>query len=85
MADLPSRADLEAVLAAAEVAHGEYERVVLKGVADNQWSGFFAAYVLGRLGEFTPASRLALLIDEVETESDWATAAAEHVLKKLRS
>jgi hypothetical protein len=84
MADLPSRATLEAAFAAADAAHDEYERVVLKGVADKQWPGFFAAYVLGKLGEFTPASRLAILIEEVEATSDWPAAAADHVLMKLR-
>jgi len=85
MADLPSRALLEAALAAADAAHTEYERIVLKGVADNQWPGFFAAYVLGRLGEFTQGSRLAFLIGEVDADSDWPAAAADHVLMKLRS
>ncbi len=85
MAALPSRARLEAALAAAETAHAEYERIVLKGVADNQWPGFFAASVLGRLGEFTPASRLAILIEEVDAAGDWPGAAADHVLMKLRS
>ncbi len=85
MADLPSRDALADAFAAADVAHDEYERVVLKGVADNQWPGFFAAYVLGRLGEFASASRLATLIEEVDGASDWPAVAAEHVLMKLRS
>ncbi len=87
MADLPSRLLLEAALVAADAAHDEYERIVLKGVSDNQWSGFYAAYVLGRLGEFATASRLATLIEEVDVDADadWAATAAEHVLMKLRS
>lgn len=85
MADLPSRALLEAALAAADAAHDEYERVVLKGVSDNQWSGFYTAYVLGRLGEFATASRLAPLIEEVIADANWTETAAEYVLMKLRS
>jgi hypothetical protein len=85
MADLPSRALLEAALAAADGAHDEYERVVLKGVSDNQWSGFYAAYVLGRLGEFATASRLATLVEEVEADANWTETAADYVLMKLRS
>ena len=85
MADLPSRALLETALAAADAAHDEYERVVLKGVSDNQWSGFYTAYVLGRLGEFATASRLAALIEEVEADANWTETAAEYVLMKLRS
>ncbi len=85
MTDLPSRAALEETLTAASAAHDEYEHVVLKGVVDGQWSGFYAAYVVGHLGEFTPASRLALLLEEVTTNGDWSAAAADHVLMKLRS
>jgi hypothetical protein len=85
MADLPSRAQLETALAAADAAHREYERGALKGVADELWSGFVAAYVIGRLGEFAPPSRLAALIEEVEASTDWPAAAADHLLTKLRS
>ena len=52
VADLPSHDVLTSTLAAAAAAHEEYERVVLKGVVDANWSGFYAAYVLGRLGDF---------------------------------
>ena len=85
MADLPSHDVLTSTLAAAAAAHEEYERVVLKGVVDANWSGFYAAYVLGRLGDFVPASRLAGLLSEVEDSDDWDEAAADHVLMKLRS
>jgi hypothetical protein len=85
MADLPTHALLAAALAAADAAHDEYERGALKGVVDQQWAGFYAAYVLGRLGEFAPATRLSVLLSEVDVESDWSEAAAEHVLIKLRS
>ncbi len=84
MADLPSKSALEQALAAAGASHDEYERVVLKGVVDDTWAGFWAAYVLGRLGDFTPASRLAELLEEVANVDDWA-AVADHVLAKLRS
>ena len=85
MADLPNRAQLEQALAAAGSFHDDYERTVLKGIADQQWAGFYAAYVLGRIGDFTPASRLAVLLEEVEADEDWALTAADHVLMKLRS
>ena len=35
--------------------------------------------------EVTPASRLAILIEEVDAAGDWPGAAADHVLMKLRS
>jgi hypothetical protein len=86
MADLPSKSALAAALSAAGPAHHEYEQVVLKGMQDELWSGFYAAYALGRLGDFAAASRLAGLLEEVEgNDDDWAEAAAAHVLRKLRS
>ena len=85
MADLPAREHLAETLTAASAAHDEYERVILKGVVDVRWSGFYAAYVLGAVGEFTEPSRLAALLEEVDTGDDWAAIAAEHVLTKLRS
>lgn len=85
MADLPSQSMLEQTLAAAVAVHDEYERTALKGVVDRAWAGFYAAYVLGRLGDFAPASRLAALLTEVEDISDWEAVAANHVLMKLRS
>jgi hypothetical protein len=85
MADLPSKSALEQALVAASASHDEYERILLKGVVDEGWAGFCAAYVLGRFGEFATASRLAELLEEVEETDDWTAVAAEHVLAKLRS
>lgn len=85
MADLPSRSALEDALDSAAMAHEEYESIALKGVADDRWAEFYAAYLLGRLGEFTPPSRLAALLEEVDVPGDWSAAAAEYVLMKLRS
>ena len=85
MADLPAKPALEQALIAASASHEEYERVVLKGVVDERWAGFCAAYVLGRLGEFAAASRLAGLLEQVGETENWPAAAAEHVLTKLRS
>ncbi len=85
MADLPDRTTLAATLAVADALHEEYERGVLKGMGDDKWTGFVAAFVIGRLGEFAPASRLALLFEEVDESDDWPAVAADHVLTKLRS
>ena len=85
MEDLPSAVSLAAALAAVDAVHDEYERVALKGVVDAGWAGFYAAFVLGRVGDFAAASRLAELIEEVEETEDWPAAAADHVLMKLRS
>jgi hypothetical protein len=85
MADLPSKSALAQALSAAASAHHNYERIALIGVGDDLWPGFFAAFVLGRLGDFATASRLAALLEEVDAAANWSEAAAEHVLSKLRS
>jgi hypothetical protein len=85
VADLPSKSELAQALSAAASAHHEFEQTALKGVRDDLWAGFYAAFVLGRLGGFAAASRLAALLEEVNAPSNWSETAAEHVLIKLRS
>jgi predicted GNAT family acetyltransferase len=85
MTNPPFDSDLAEVLSAAGSAHHEYEQTALKGVRDEQWAGFYAAFVLGRLGDFTAASRLAALLKEVDAPSNWSAAAAEHVTTTLTS
>ena len=75
---------LEQALADAGRAHHDYETVVLGGVRDELWPGFYAAFVLGRLGAFTTASRLSCLLEEVTTPTNWSATAAEHVLRSLK-
>jgi hypothetical protein len=75
---------LEQALADAGRAHHDYETVILKGVRDELWPGFYAAFVLGRLGAFTTASRLSRLLEEVTAPANWSAAAAQHVLKRLQ-
>ena len=83
MTNPPSESELAEVLSAAGSAHHEYEQTALKGVRDELWAGFYAAFVLGRLGDFTAASRLAALLEEVDATSNWSEAAAEHVTATL--
>ena len=83
MTNPPFDSDLAEVLSAAGSAHHEYEQTALKGVRDELWAGFYAAFVLGRLGDFTAASRLAALLEEVDAPSNWSAAAAEHVTTTL--
>jgi hypothetical protein len=81
----PPQSELEEALAAAAVAHHDFERAVLKGERDELWAGFYAAFLLGRFGEFAAAGRLAALLAEVDASDDWAAVAAEHVLRKLHN
>jgi hypothetical protein len=80
MKKFPSRAAIEEALADAARAHHDYEVDGLKGVRDALWPGFYAAFVLGRLGDFTSASRLARLLEGVAAKENWSAAAAEAVV-----
>lgn len=73
------RADLVEALQAAGRAHHEFESVALGGERDELWAGFYAAYVLGRLGDFAAPSALATRIEAVDGEP-WAEAAADAIL-----
>ena len=79
----PQLSELTAALKAAGSAHHEYEQVVLKGVFDEQWPMFYAAFVLGRLGDFTKPSVLTSWLEEVPTDGVWADVAARHVIDRL--
>ena len=61
-----------------------YEANYLDGVADAHWAGWYAAYTLGRLGDFTTPTTLARLLAESPAEADWPAAAARHVTQALR-
>ena len=47
----PAQNELAQALAAAGTSHHDYEQTILNGERDEQWSGFYAAYTLGRLGD----------------------------------
>ncbi len=76
------RSDIVSALEAAAHAHHEFESVALNGVRDELWAGFYAAFVLGRLGDFMEPSALAQTLETVVGEP-WAEAAAGTVLKRL--
>jgi len=82
---LPSATELSKALADAGSAHHDYEQTMLGGVRDEQWSGFYAAYVLGRLGNFATPSALSRWLEEAPDEPEWATAAASYVLSRIDS
>ena len=79
----PQSSELAAALKAAGSAHHEYEQTVLKGGFDEQWPMFYAAFVLGRIGEFTTPSALTRWLEEVPTGGVWADEAARHVIDRL--
>jgi len=79
----PSQDELEKALGDASSAHHDYEQVTLVGNRDEQWSGFYAAYVLGRVGNFVPPSALSQWLQEAPGGERWAATAASHVLSRL--
>ena len=83
MADKPSPNELATALTAAGSAHHEYETEFLGGVRDEQWAAFYAAFVLGRLGDFALPSALTRWFEEAPAGEDWSTSTAEYVLEQL--
>ncbi len=83
MSDLPTIEELERALSEAGSAHHEYETVTLNGIRDQLWSGFYAAYVLGKLGNFIRPSVLSKILESAPDNDNWAKSAAETVHKIL--
>ena len=83
MSSLPDKLEIEKALSEAGSAHHEYEQIVLKGVRDELWPGFYAAYVLGKLGSFTTPSKLSQLLEKAPDHDHWAKSAGEYVFSKL--
>jgi hypothetical protein len=79
----PSQDELAQALAGAGVAHHDYEQVSLGGKRDERWTGFYAAYALGRLGDFVEPSTLSSWLEESPAGDPWATSAAAYVLDRL--
>ena len=79
----PSQHELAEALADAAGAHHVYEQGSLRGRRDEQWAGFYAAYALGRLGDFAEPSTLSSWLEESPTGDHWPTSAAVHVLERM--
>lgn len=82
MSDFPGGDQLQAALEGAAAVHHEYEVESLGGRRDELWPGFYAAYVLGRLGDFAPCSRLSAVLADVDGEP-WAEKAAAAIVAAL--
>jgi rubrerythrin len=79
----PSESDIAAALERAAGLHHEYERKYLKGKRDDLWSGFYAAFVLGRCGEFTTAEELVGQLESISVSDNWNAEAAARVFDRL--
>ena len=78
-----TKEQLQAALSAAGSTHHEYEVNYLSGVRDEMWPGFYAAYALGKLGDFAKPTELTRWLEEAPADSNWAADAAGYVLSKL--
>ena len=83
MVDRPGEQQLREALKAAGSAHHEYEQGYLGGERDEAWPGWYAAYVLGRLGDFATPSELTRWLEEAPADDDWSESAAAFVLERL--
>jgi len=79
----PTLEHLVESLKKAASAHHQFETVRLEGERDEQWAGFYAAYVLGQLGDFATPSELSVWLEQAPSDNDWNQSAANHVLGKL--
>ena len=83
MGGRPDAERLRSALSAAWSAHHDYESRYLAGVRDEQWAGWYAAYVLGRLGDFTTPTDLARWLEAVPGGDDWVADAADLVIERM--
>ena len=65
MIHTPTLDALSEALKAAGSAHHDYESGFLGGERDEAWPGWYAAYVLGRLGDFASATELSEWLRDV--------------------
>ena len=83
MQSIPTEQQLKDTLSAAGSAHHDYEANFLSGARDEQWAGFYSAYVLGRLGDFTTPTLLTRSLKAVSGDGDWPQNAAIRVLSTI--
>ena len=83
MIPVPSEQQLREALSSAATAHHDYQSNFLGGSRDQQWAGWYSAYVLGRLGHFTTPTTLTRWLKEVSGEGDWSQNAAAHVRSSI--
>jgi hypothetical protein len=83
MKDRPSREQLREALDSAGSAHHDYQKNTLGGVRDERWAGWYAGYVLGRLGDFVSPSDLTQWLEQSPAGDDWSATAADYVIGRL--
>lgn len=79
----PDIQKLTDALASVGAAHHDYQTHFLDGKHDETWPGWHAAYVLGRLCDFTTPTVLSQLLRDAPPSDDWNTEAARYVLNQI--
>lgn len=65
-------------------AHHEYQEVIFGGANDKYWPGFYAAYLLGSLGDIVKPSILTRWLEESAEWEDWGETTANVFLERLK-
>lgn len=84
MDKLPNQEELSKLLQEVWDTHSEFQHVYLNDVHDEMWAGWYAAFLIGRLGHIAPASQLTNLLEEVGGQENWTVRAAAHLLENLQ-
>jgi hypothetical protein len=79
MASIPTKKEILRTLAAAARTHHEFQENSLNGIRHEGWAWWYAAYILGRLGEFTTPTLLTKWLEEIDDAKNWFKAATEHI------
>ena len=81
-------AEIENVLDEVQQLHHEYETNSLNGERDENWAGFYAAYIIGELGMITEPSRLVTTLKQFDelgyadcTIEPWTSYTARQIYK----
>jgi hypothetical protein len=80
---LPDKETLSKLLTETWDIHSEFQENYLNGKRDEMWAGWYAGYLLGRLGNFATPTVLTRLLEETVSFKPWADRAAEHLIKSL--
>lgn len=76
----PTKSQLIAALSRAGELHHTYKKEHLGGSRDEHWSGFYAAYMIGRYDLFQNIEALTEELEKVPVIANWAQEAAETLL-----
>jgi len=82
---------LKKLLENASQAHEDYEAGILNGVYDNNWSSWYAAFVVGSLGleNVKPAQLTKLLVEAQKiykqeySEQNWVDFYADYIIDNI--